>query len=196
MQAIRQELDTHFSDLSSLPPEDRYAKKMWRFVGECGDRIDDLNDSITLADASFNSVLRYYGEEDRNLSSSEFYGLFRTFLEFYKARDSHSRLNSPDLCHRTARNRTRQSRRRERRRRSGNKRSKISRQPAQSPTRRRMRLTPLCLTICWRSCGLARGCRGDRNVTGPRRRSATLLRFLFRPRAQKPRRWRVACCWP
>lgn len=86
LKAIRQELGEHFSDVNSLPPEDRYAKKMWRFVGESSDRIDDLVDEVNLAETTFTEVVKYYGEDDKNMSSSEFYGIFKTFVTSYRVR--------------------------------------------------------------------------------------------------------------
>jgi Formin Homology 2 Domain len=84
LKAIRQELSEHFSDVESLPPEDRYAKKMWRFVGESTDRIEDLVDEVNLAETTFSEVVKYYGEDDKNMSSSEFYGIFKTFVTSYR----------------------------------------------------------------------------------------------------------------
>lgn len=66
--------------------DDRYAKKMWRFAGETSERIDDLIDQVTLADSTLVEVLKHYGEADRNMSSSEFYGIFKTFVTSYKVR--------------------------------------------------------------------------------------------------------------
>jgi cytokinesis protein len=95
LKSIRQELSEHFSDVDSLPPEDRYAKKMWRFVGESSDRIEDLVDDVNLAETTFTEVVKYYGEDDKNMSSSEFYGIFKTFVTSYRVR-VYSRLpNAP-----------------------------------------------------------------------------------------------------
>lgn len=78
------ELGEHFTDVETLQPDDRYAKKMWRFVTEAKDRLADLVDQVTLADATFSEVLKYYGEDDKMMTSSEFYGIFKTFVTSYK----------------------------------------------------------------------------------------------------------------
>jgi cytokinesis protein len=59
---------------------------MWGFIGKASDRMEDLVDDVSAADASFNEVIRYYGEEDRNLNSSEFYGIFKEFVTSYRVR--------------------------------------------------------------------------------------------------------------
>ncbi|EJU05761.1 hypothetical protein DACRYDRAFT_62419 [Dacryopinax primogenitus] len=84
LTAIRQELTEFFSDVDALPPEDRWAKKMWRFVGEAGARLADLVDDVTLADTTLTEVLRFYGEDEKNMTSYEFYGIFKTFVTSYK----------------------------------------------------------------------------------------------------------------
>jgi len=84
LKRIKLELTEHFSDVEALPPEDRYGKKMFRFAAEASDRLADLVDNITLADANFNEVLKYYGEDDRVITSTEFYGIFKTFVTSYK----------------------------------------------------------------------------------------------------------------
>ena len=81
---IKHELSTHFADVSNLTADDRFVKKMYRFVGESADRLDDLTDALTIADGSFSDVVRYYGEEDRNMTSSEFYGIFQIFVTSYR----------------------------------------------------------------------------------------------------------------
>lgn len=63
---------------------DRYGKQMWTFVGKATSQLEDLVDDVNHADSTFNDVLRYYGEDDHNMSSSEFYGIFKTFVTSYK----------------------------------------------------------------------------------------------------------------
>lgn len=84
LKSIRQELQEHFSDINTLSPDDSYAKRMWRFVGEAQDRVDDLVDEVNLAETTFTEVVKYYGEDDRNMSSAEFYGIFKTFVTSYR----------------------------------------------------------------------------------------------------------------
>jgi cytokinesis protein len=86
LKQIQLELNKHFDigEVANLPADDRYAKKMWRFVGEAEDSLADLLDAVTLAEGTFADVLKYYGEDDKNVSSAEFYGIFKTFLTSYK----------------------------------------------------------------------------------------------------------------
>jgi cytokinesis protein len=84
LKRIRLELGEHFTDVEALQSDDRYGKKMWRFVAEGKDRLADLVDQVTLADATFTEVLKYYGEDDKMMTSSEFYGIFKTFVTSYK----------------------------------------------------------------------------------------------------------------
>ncbi|KAF9519877.1 hypothetical protein BS47DRAFT_1370603 [Hydnum rufescens UP504] len=69
LKRIRLELGEHFTDVEALQSDDRYGKKMWRFVAEGKDRLADLVDQVTLADATFTEMM----------TSSEFYGIFKTF---------------------------------------------------------------------------------------------------------------------
>jgi cytokinesis protein len=80
---IRKELSEHFADPAN---DDRFARRMWGFVGKASDRMEDLVDDVSAADASFTEVVRYYGEEDKNLSSAEFYGIFKEFVISYKVK--------------------------------------------------------------------------------------------------------------
>lgn len=99
LRRIRTELNEHFQDLEALPAEDRFGKTMWRFVGESSDRLEDLVDQVTLAEATFNEALKYYGEEDKTMTSTEFFGVFKTFLTSYKVCRSltESQIQSPDV---------------------------------------------------------------------------------------------------
>ncbi len=59
---------------------------MWNFINKAKIQVDDLVDEVRLADTTFTEVIGYYGEEDnRNMNSSEFYGIFKTFVTSYKA---------------------------------------------------------------------------------------------------------------
>lgn len=81
LKKIRQELADHFSDMEQ---NDRYGKQMWSFVGRATAQLEDLVDDVNHADSTFNEVVKYYGEDERNMSSSEFYGIFKTFVTSYK----------------------------------------------------------------------------------------------------------------
>ena len=81
LKRIRQELTDNFSDVEQT---DRYGTQMWTFVGRATSQLEDLVDDVNHADSLFNEVVKYYGEDERNMSSSEFYGIFKTFVTSYK----------------------------------------------------------------------------------------------------------------
>lgn len=83
LKSIRSELGEHFSDMDSLPAEDQYPKKMWRFLGEATDQLEDLSDAVKQAELKFVDILRYYGEDEKT-SSAEFFGIFKTFVTSYR----------------------------------------------------------------------------------------------------------------
>ncbi|KAG8899897.1 hypothetical protein FRB99_006387 [Tulasnella sp. 403] len=84
LKSIRTELEEHFTNLDVKTADDHFGKKMWRFLGEATDRLADLVDDVTLADTTFTEVLRHYGEDEKNMQSSEFFGIFKTFVTSYK----------------------------------------------------------------------------------------------------------------
>jgi cytokinesis protein len=81
LKRIRQELADHFTDMDQA---DKYGRQMWTFVGKANSQLEDLTDDVNLADSTFTEVTKYFGEEDKNMSSSEFYGIFKTFVTSYK----------------------------------------------------------------------------------------------------------------
>jgi cytokinesis protein len=81
LKRIRQELAEHFTDMDQA---DKYGRQMWNFVGKANSQLEDLTDDVSLADSTFMEVIKYFGEEDKNMSSSEFYGIFKTFVTSYK----------------------------------------------------------------------------------------------------------------
>lgn len=83
LKSIRTELAEHFSDIDSLPPEDQYPKKMWRFLTEATEQLEDLSDAVKQAELKFADVLRFYGEDDK-VGSGEFFGIFKTFCTSYR----------------------------------------------------------------------------------------------------------------
>lgn len=78
---IRQELGEHFANMDQ---DEKYGRQMWNFVSKANLQVEDLIDDVNLADTTFTDVIKYYGEEDKNMSSSEFYGIFKTFVTSYK----------------------------------------------------------------------------------------------------------------
>lgn len=81
IKRIRQELSDYFSDPDQT---DRYGMQMWAFVGRAAEQLEDLVDDVNQADSIFSEVVKYYGEDDKNMGSSEFYGIFKTFVTSYK----------------------------------------------------------------------------------------------------------------
>jgi cytokinesis protein len=79
-KSLRTELDDHYRDVAA---EDQFAKQMWTFVGKAGRIIEDLVDSVNSADTSYTEVAQFYGEDEKNMTSSEFYGIFKTFVTSY-----------------------------------------------------------------------------------------------------------------
>jgi cytokinesis protein len=67
-----------------MDPNERYGRQMITFVANANDQLADLVDNVQSADSTFSEVLAYYGEDDKNMSSSEFYGIFKTFVTSYK----------------------------------------------------------------------------------------------------------------
>lgn len=84
LKRIKTELGDRMSDIN---PNDRYYSQMLDFVAKANSRVEDLVDNVNLAGASFTKVVRYYGEEDRNMTTSEFYAIFKTFVTSYKVSD-------------------------------------------------------------------------------------------------------------
>jgi hypothetical protein len=60
---------------------------MWGFLGKATRQMEDLNDDVNAADTLFTEVVRYFGEDDKNMSSAEFYGIFKIFITSYRVRD-------------------------------------------------------------------------------------------------------------
>ena len=81
LKKIKQELKEHFA---SPEQADRYAAQMFNFVQRASDKLEDLVDDVNQADSIFADVVRYYGEDEKSMSSSEFYGIFKTFVTSYK----------------------------------------------------------------------------------------------------------------
>jgi hypothetical protein len=101
LKRIRQELGEHFTDMDQA---DKYGRQMWNFVGKANSQLEDLTDDVNLADSTFTEVIKYFGEEDRNMSSSEFFGIFKTFVTSYKVSERSIEMTiSAHLLYRNAR---------------------------------------------------------------------------------------------
>lgn len=83
LKKIRQELADHFATPDQT---DRYGTQMFAFAKQAGEQLEDLLDDVNQADSIFSDVVRYYGEDEKNMGSSEFYGVFKTFVTSYKVR--------------------------------------------------------------------------------------------------------------
>lgn len=81
LKRIRAELGEHFSDMEQ---SSKYGRRMWGFIGNASSQLEDLIDEVNEADTTFTEVVKYYGEEDKNMSSSEFYAIFKTFVTSYR----------------------------------------------------------------------------------------------------------------
>jgi cytokinesis protein len=81
LKRIRHELNEHFADIG---PEETYGRIMWTFVGKASAQLEDLTDDVNAAEATFNQVIKHYGEDDKNPTSLEFYGIFKTFVTSYR----------------------------------------------------------------------------------------------------------------
>ena len=81
LKQIRTELADYFADMNQ---NDQYGIKMWAFARKANAQVEDLSDDVNSADTVFTEVVKYYGEEDKNMTSSEFYGIFKTFVTSYR----------------------------------------------------------------------------------------------------------------
>jgi cytokinesis protein len=89
LKQVREELKEHFADAD---PADNYGKQMMTFVKRANLQLGDLVDEVNNADSTFTDVIAYFGEDDKNMTSAEFYGIFKTFVTSYKVNDYPCRL--------------------------------------------------------------------------------------------------------
>ena len=82
IKKIRQELTDHFANVE---PSNKYGTKMWAFLKKATALLEDLVDDVNAAESTFSEVAQFYGEDEKNVTSSEFYGIFKTFITSYKA---------------------------------------------------------------------------------------------------------------
>ena len=81
LKKIRQELTDHFANVE---PTNQYGTKMWTFLRKATTSLEDLVDEVDAAESTFSEVAQFYGEDEKNTTSSEFYGIFKTFITSYK----------------------------------------------------------------------------------------------------------------
>ena len=82
LKDIKSELGEHFANVDL---NDTFISQMWSFVGKASGKLDDLQDDLNNADTRFKQAINYYGEEEKGMTSSEFYGIFKTFVTSYRA---------------------------------------------------------------------------------------------------------------
>ena len=81
LSKIKQELSDYLPDLDE---DDRYSRQMLAFYQRAEKQLEDLEDDVKNAESTFTDAINYYGEDDKNMLSSEFYGIFKTFVTSYK----------------------------------------------------------------------------------------------------------------
>jgi cytokinesis protein len=81
LKHIRQELNDYYTDLAL---GDVFSNQMWTFVGKATSRLEYLVDDVNHADTTFTEVVKYFGEDEKNMTSTEFFAVFKTFATSYK----------------------------------------------------------------------------------------------------------------
>ena len=81
LKKIRQELTDHFANVE---PSNHYGTKMWAFLKKATGLLEDLVDDISAAESTFSEVSQFYGEDEKSVTSSDFYGIFKTFITSYR----------------------------------------------------------------------------------------------------------------
>jgi cytokinesis protein len=81
LKRIRQELNDYYADLAL---GDGFSNQMWTFVGKATSRLEYLVDDVNHADTTFTEVVKYFGEDEKNMTSTEFFAVFKTFVTSYK----------------------------------------------------------------------------------------------------------------
>jgi len=57
---------------------------MWAFLKKATGLLEDLVDGVNAAESAFSEVAQFYGEDEKTTTSSEFYGIFKTFITSYR----------------------------------------------------------------------------------------------------------------
>jgi len=81
LKRIRQELNDYYTDLAL---GDGFSNQMWTFVGKATSRLEYLVDDVNHAETTFTEVVKYFGEDEKNMTSTEFFAVFKTFVTSYK----------------------------------------------------------------------------------------------------------------
>lgn len=81
LKRIRQELNDYHTDLAH---NDGFSNQMWTFVGKATSKLEYLVDDVNHAETTFTEVVKYYGEDEKNITSPEFFAVFKTFVTSYK----------------------------------------------------------------------------------------------------------------
>ena len=81
LKKIRQELTDHFANVE---PSNQYGTKMWAFLNKATTLLEDLSDDINVAESTFSEVVQFYGEDEKSMTSSEFFGIFKAFIAYYR----------------------------------------------------------------------------------------------------------------
>lgn len=81
LKRIRQELHDHYRDIDE---NDGFGRQMWQFAGWANSKLEDLVDDVNHAETTLKEVVRYYGEDENSMSSSEFFAIFQTFATSYR----------------------------------------------------------------------------------------------------------------
>lgn len=81
LKKIRQELTDNFANVE---PSNQYGTKMWAFLKKATALLEELVDDINAAESTFSEVAQFYGEDEKNMTSTEFYGIFKTFIAYYR----------------------------------------------------------------------------------------------------------------
>lgn len=81
LKKIRQELTDHFANVE---PSNQYGTKMWAFLKKATGLLEDLVDDVNAAESTYSEVAQFFGEDEKNMTSSEFYGIFKTFITSYR----------------------------------------------------------------------------------------------------------------
>jgi len=58
---------------------------MFRFSKDAEERLNTLQDLVTIAQSAYTDALKFYGEDTKSIASTEqFFGTFKTFVDSYK----------------------------------------------------------------------------------------------------------------
>ena len=81
MKRIRRELNDYYTYLTL---GNGYSNQMRTFVGKATSSLEYLVDDVNHADTTFTEVVKYFGEDEMDMTSTEFFAVFKTFVTSYK----------------------------------------------------------------------------------------------------------------